>query len=214
MIKTLRLPSGIRAAYCSAPGSSKKGSGSLRFQVSAHSFFQTNTLGAQKLYETVSRLADFEGAEKVWDLYCGTGSIGLYIASRVKSVVGIELVEDAVHDARENCRINNIGNCSFLAGDLKDMIGKASQMGRPDVVIVDPPRAGMHPKVAKALLESPAGANYRRLVQSGKSGQGCGPSSRGIRHKRGAANRSFSAYAACGMRCQVRQKRIACEPEP
>jgi 23S rRNA (uracil1939-C5)-methyltransferase len=125
----------------------------LRFRISAHSFFQTNTLGAQNLYETVSSLGAFEGTEKVWDLYCGTGSIGLYIASRVKSVIGIELVEDAVHDAIENCRINDIGNCSFLAGDLKDTIGKASQMGRPDVVIVDPPRAGMHPKVVKTLLE-------------------------------------------------------------
>ncbi len=136
------------------PGFIEERLGELRFQVSAHSFFQTNTLGAQELFEVVSRLAAFNGAEKLWDLYCGTGSIGLYIASRVRSVVGIELVEDAVRDARENCRINNIGNCCFLAGDLKDVIGKASQMGRPDIVIVDPPRAGMHPKVAQALLET------------------------------------------------------------
>ena len=136
------------------PGFIEERLGGLRFQISAHSFFQTNTPGAEKLYETVSRLAAFEGAEKVWDLYCGTGSIGLYIASRVKNVVGIELLEEAIHDARENCRINNIDNCSFLAGDLKDVIRKVSQMGRPDVVIVDPPRAGMHPKVVQALLES------------------------------------------------------------
>ena len=139
------------------PGSIEERLGELRFQVSAHSFFQTNTLGTEKLYETISRLAAFSGAEKVWDLYCGTGSIGLTIASRVESVIGIELVEEAVRDARENCRINNIGNCSYLSGDLKDVIGKVSQMGRPDVVLVDPPRAGMHPKVVKALLEaSPA----------------------------------------------------------
>jgi 23S rRNA (uracil1939-C5)-methyltransferase len=125
----------------------------LRFRISANSFFQTNSLGAKNLYDTVSRMASFEGSEKVWDLYCGTGSIGLYIASRVRSVVGIELVEDAVRDAIENCRINNIGNCSFLAGDLKDTIRKALEPGRPDVVIVDPPRAGMHPKVVKTLLE-------------------------------------------------------------
>ena len=135
------------------PGFIEERLGELRFQVSAHSFFQTNTLGAQKLYETVGRLAGFVGTEKVWDLYCGTGSIGLYLASRVRSVIGIELVEDAVHDAHENCRINAIDNCRFLAGDLKDVIGKASQMGHPDVVIVDPPRAGMHPKVTQALLE-------------------------------------------------------------
>jgi 23S rRNA (uracil1939-C5)-methyltransferase len=136
------------------PGVIEEKLGGLRFRVSAHSFFQTNTLGAEKLYEAVSRLAGFKGAETVWDLYCGTGSIGLYIASRVKSVVGIEMVAEAVDDARENCRINGIGNCSYLCGDLKDVIGKVSQMGRPDVVIVDPPRAGMHPKVVKALLEA------------------------------------------------------------
>jgi len=135
------------------PGSIEERLGTLRFQVSAHSFFQTNTLGTERLYETISRLGGFTGFEKVWDLYCGTGSIGLYIASRVESVIGIELVEEAVHDALENCRINDIHNCSFLSGDLKDVIGKASRMGRPDVVIVDPPRAGMHPKVVKALLE-------------------------------------------------------------
>jgi 23S rRNA (uracil1939-C5)-methyltransferase len=135
------------------PGSIEERLGELRFRVSAHSFFQTNTLGTEKLYETISRLGAFTGFEKVWDLYCGTGSIGLYIASRVQSVVGIELVEEAVHDARENCRINDIRNCSFLSGDLKDVVGKVSQMGRPDVVVVDPPRAGMHPKVVKALLE-------------------------------------------------------------
>jgi len=136
------------------PGFIEEKFGELRFQISANSFFQTNTFGAKNLYDTVSRLAGFEGFENVWDLYCGTGTIGLYIASLVKSVIGIELVEDAVHDAHENCRINNIGNCSFLAGDLKDVIAKAAQMGRPDVVIVDPPRAGMHPKVVKALLET------------------------------------------------------------
>ncbi len=136
------------------PGCIEERLGGLRFRISAHSFFQTNTPGAEKLYETVSRLAGFGGTEKVWDLYCGTGSIGLYIASRVKNVIGIELIEEAVQDARENCRINNIDNCSFLAGDLKDVIRQVSQQGRPDVVIVDPPRAGMHPKVAQALLES------------------------------------------------------------
>lgn len=136
------------------PGSIEEELGGLRFRISAHSFFQTNTLGAEKLYDTVRRLADFRGGENVWDLYCGTGSIGIYIASHVKSVVGIELVEDAVRDAMENCRINGIDNCSYLSGDLKDVIGKAAQMTKPDVVIVDPPRAGMHPKVTKALLDA------------------------------------------------------------
>ncbi len=136
------------------PGVIEEKLGELRFRISAHSFFQTNTLAAEKLYETVSRLADFKKTETVWDLYCGTGSIGQYIASRVKSVVGIEMIAEAVDDARENCRINGIDNCSYFCGDLKDVIGKVLLMGRPDVVIADPPRAGMHPKVVKALLEA------------------------------------------------------------
>ena len=151
--KKSQVATGDSSHILFGPGFIEERLGELRFRISAHSFFQTNTLGAFNLYETVRRLGSFEGTEKVWDLYCGTGSIGLYIASHVKSVIGIELVEDAVRDARENCRINNIGNCSFLAGDLKDVIGRASEMGRPNVVVVDPPRAGMHPKVVKALLE-------------------------------------------------------------
>ncbi len=151
--KKSQVATGDSSRILFGPGFIEERLGDLRFRISAHSFFQTNTPGALNLYETVLRLGAFEGTENVWDLYCGTGSIGLYIASRVKSVVGIELVEDAIRDAEENCRINNVGNCLFLAGDLKDMIGKASAMGRPDIVIVDPPRAGMHPKVVRTLLE-------------------------------------------------------------
>ncbi|MFZ2445196.1 MAG: 23S rRNA (uracil(1939)-C(5))-methyltransferase RlmD [Syntrophobacteraceae bacterium] len=135
------------------PGYIEEKLGDLRFRISAHSFFQTNSLGTEKLYDTVREFGDFDGSENVWDLYCGTGSIGIYIASRVKSVTGIELVPDAIGDAFENCRINGIRNCSFLAGDLKDVIKTAAEAGRPDVVIADPPRAGMHPKVIKTLLE-------------------------------------------------------------
>jgi 23S rRNA (uracil1939-C5)-methyltransferase len=152
--KSSQVAVGDSSRVAFGPGYIEETLGELRFRISAHSFFQTNTRAALKLYETIDQLAAFDGSEKVWDLYCGTGSIGLYIASRVKNVIGIELVEEAVRDARENCLINNIDNCSFLGGDLKDVIGKASQTGRPDVVIVDPPRAGMHPKVVKSLLET------------------------------------------------------------
>lgn len=152
--KSSQVALGDSSRVAFGPGYIEETLGGLRFRISAHSFFQTNTLGAGALYETIGRLAAFEGSEKVWDLYCGTGSIGLYNASRVKSVIGIELVEEAVRDARQNCVINDIGNCSFLGGDLKEVIGKATQMGHPDVVIVDPPRAGMHPKVVKSLLET------------------------------------------------------------
>jgi 23S rRNA (uracil1939-C5)-methyltransferase len=151
--KKCQVAAGDSSRTLFGPGFIEEMLDGLRFRISAHSFFQTNTLGTEKLYDTVRQLADFNGTENVWDLYCGTGSIGIYIASQVKQVTGIELVEDAVRDAHENCRLNNIGNCSFLAGDLKDVIKKASETGRPDVVIVDPPRAGMHPKVVKTLLE-------------------------------------------------------------
>lgn len=131
--------------------------GDLRFRISAQSFFQTNPLGAEKLYETVSRLGEFRGNETVWDLYCGAGSIAIFIASRVKRVLGFEVVQEAVDDAHVNCGINGVDNCRFLAGDLKDVMKTAADSadfgGAPDVVITDPPRAGMHPKVIGALME-------------------------------------------------------------
>jgi 23S rRNA (uracil1939-C5)-methyltransferase len=139
------------------PGFIEESLGGLRFRISAHSFFQTNTFGAQRLYEVVRRLADFKGNETVWDLYCGTGSITLFIASQVHRVVGFEIVQDAIDDAYVNCTLNGIDNCSFRAGDLKDLIQEAARtpklFGSPDVVITDPPRAGMHPQVIKALLD-------------------------------------------------------------
>lgn len=109
-----------------------------------------------RMYETVESFAELNGTETVWDLYCGTGSIALFIASRARRVVGFEVVEDAVRDAYENCRYNGIENCSFVAGDLKDMISRGSDEAGtavPDVLIADPPRAGMHPHVVKTVLE-------------------------------------------------------------
>ncbi len=139
------------------PGFIEERLGGLRFRVSAHSFFQTNTFGALRLYEVVRRLADLKGDEIVWDLYCGTGSITLFIASQVRRVVGFELVREAIDDAYVNCTLNGIDNCSFRAGDLKDLIREAVRTpkihGTPDVVISDPPRAGMHPHVIQALLD-------------------------------------------------------------
>ncbi len=129
----------------------------LRFRISAHSFFQTNPRAAEGLYQAVLDFGELTGSETVWDLYCGTGSIALFIASRVKEVLGFELVEDAIKDAYVNCRLNGIDNCQFRAGDLKEIIRAASQSSRssalPDVVVTDPPRSGMHPSVVKALLE-------------------------------------------------------------
>ncbi len=125
--------------------------GDLTFTISPHSFFQTNPLGAEKLYEKVVQCAGLTGNETVWDLYCGTGSIALYVASDAKKVVGFEIIEQAVTDAYRNAERNSITNCSFLIGDIKDVIVNR-MTDKPDVVISDPPRAGMHPKVLKALL--------------------------------------------------------------
>ena len=129
----------------------------LGFRISAHSFFQTNTAAAEALYGAVSSLGEFTGKETVWDLYCGAGSIGLSLASKVRRVVGFELVQEAVDDAYVNCRLNRVDNCSFLAGDLKDLIREAvaspRHYGRPEVVVTDPPRAGMHADVVAALKE-------------------------------------------------------------
>ncbi|GLI34350.1 23S rRNA (uracil(1939)-C(5))-methyltransferase RlmD [Desulforhabdus amnigena] len=155
--KKAQVAFGDSSRVVSGPGFIEEEIGSLRFRISAHSFFQTNPSAAEKLYEAVARLGDFKGHETVWDLYCGTGSIALFIASRVGRVVGFEVVEDAIRDAYMNCELNGIDNCSFLSGDLKDVIKEAQQSvqegGLPDVVITDPPRAGMHPNVVKALLE-------------------------------------------------------------
>lgn len=130
--------------------------GTLRFHISAQSFFQTNTLGAERLYEAVRESAGLTGSETVWDLYCGTGSIALSLASQARKVTGFELIEDAVADAYRNAALNGVENCRFFAGDLKDILQHTPRDllgGAPDVIVTDPPRSGMHPKVVKALLE-------------------------------------------------------------
>ena len=101
-------------------------------------------------------MGEFTGEETVWDLYCGAGSIALHLASQVRRVVGFELVAAAVNDAYINSRLNGRENCRFLAGDLKDLLRETLRAGgqpRPDVVVTDPPRAGMHPQVVEALRE-------------------------------------------------------------
>ncbi len=127
-----------------------------RYRISPASFFQTNTIAAEALYEAVERLAGLTGAETVWDLYCGAGSIALSLADRARRVVGFELVEAAIQDAYINARLNGVDNCQFIAGDLKDCLRQAMNSPhyvRPDVIITDPPRAGMHPQVIQAILE-------------------------------------------------------------
>lgn len=129
--------------------------GKRTYRISANSFFQTNTEQAERLYDVVRRMARFRPDDVVFDLYSGTGTIALHIADDVHEVVGIEAVEQAVNDARENAAVNNVANCTFLLGDLKETLVGSRHSGlllpTPDVVIIDPPRAGMHEKVAREI---------------------------------------------------------------
>jgi 23S rRNA (uracil1939-C5)-methyltransferase len=123
----------------------------LEFEISANSFFQTNTLAAQRLYHTIKEYAGLSGRETVVDLYSGTGAIAICLAHGAKKVIGMEIVESSVADAVNNCRINGVSNCQFIVGDIKD--GLARITDRPEVMIIDPPRAGMHKDVVKGVLE-------------------------------------------------------------
>jgi 23S rRNA (uracil1939-C5)-methyltransferase len=129
--------------------------GTLLFQISANSFFQTNTKQAERLYSIAKEFAAIKKTDTVYDLYCGTGSIALYVADAAKKVIGIELVESSILNARMNAELNTIENCEFIAGDLKDLLTKENQWRdehpKPDVIIVDPPRSGMHPKAVEEL---------------------------------------------------------------
>ena len=125
------------------------------FMISPKSFFQTNTRQAEKLYAVTRNFAELTGSQIVYDLYCGTGSIGIFVSKLAKKVVGVEVVEEAITDAKKNAELNNISHASFFAGDVIDICDDNffATHGRPDVVITDPPRAGMHEKLVKKLLE-------------------------------------------------------------
>jgi 23S rRNA (uracil1939-C5)-methyltransferase len=129
--------------------------GGLELMISPEAFFQTNTEMAELLYGAAADMARLRGVERVFDLYCGIGTIGLTLASRAREVVGVEIVEPAVADAIENARRNDVLNARFYAGDIRlamrDLVAEA---GRPDVAIVDPPRAGLSQKVVRRILEA------------------------------------------------------------
>ena len=125
--------------------------GPFEFEISANSFFQTNTLGAERLYETVRDYAGLTGKETLLDLYSGAGTIAISLAASAKEVIGLEIVDSAVTDAENNCRLNRISNCRFILGDLRKSLLQIT--GRPDVMIIDPPRAGMHNDVVKIVLQ-------------------------------------------------------------
>lgn len=125
------------------------------FKISPKSFFQTNSKQAESLYQVTRSFAELTGKEVVYDLYCGTGSIGIFCSQEAKKIIGVELVADAIEDAKENARINNLTQTAFFAGDVIDICDDAffDAHGKPDVIITDPPRAGMHDKLVKKLLE-------------------------------------------------------------
>jgi 23S rRNA (uracil1939-C5)-methyltransferase len=133
----------------------------LRVRISPEAFFQTNTEMAERLYATAAEYAQLQGWERIYDLYCGIGTIGLSLAPRAGELFGLEIVEEAVADAIENAHLNDVSNAQFFAGDvrlaLRELVDKA---GRPDVLVVDPPRAGLSQKVVRRIIE----AAPRRIV--------------------------------------------------
>jgi 23S rRNA (uracil1939-C5)-methyltransferase len=130
------------------------GTGELQYRVGPKSFYQTNSDQAFVLYKEAWRMADIQSHELVYDLYTGTGTIANFVSGQARKVIGLEYVKEAIDDARLNSQINNIGNTEFFSGDIKDLLNQQflSAHGRPNVVITDPPRAGMHEDVTRMLL--------------------------------------------------------------
>ena len=127
--------------------------GAHTFEIAPSAFFQTNTVQAERLYAVAAEMAHFQPDDLVYDLYCGAGTISMYVADRVKRVVGVELVEAAVENARANAEAAGVQNCTFVSGDMLKLFTPefVAEHGQPDVLLVDPPRAGMHPKVTEQI---------------------------------------------------------------
>ncbi len=128
----------------------------LSFKIGPKSFYQTNSAQAYRLYSVARDFAALTGDEFVYDLYTGTGTIAQFVSAKAKKVIGIEYVPEAIEDAKANAEANGITNCEFFAGDMKDVLSEAfiEEHGRPDVIILDPPRAGIHPSVADVILKA------------------------------------------------------------
>ncbi len=127
----------------------------LQFKISPKSFFQTNTKQAEQLYNVVKKFAALTGNEIVYDLYCGTGSIGIFLSTSAKKIIGVDVIEDAINDAKENAAFNNIDNAFFFCGDVLKICNNSffAENGKPDVMVVDPPRAGLHSALIEKLIE-------------------------------------------------------------
>ncbi|MBA4168188.1 MAG: 23S rRNA (uracil(1939)-C(5))-methyltransferase RlmD, partial [Chitinophagaceae bacterium] len=128
------------------------------FKIGPKSFFQTNTSQAENLYRITRDFAELTGKETVYDLYCGTGSIGIFVSGGAKKVIGVEMVQEAIDDAKENALYNGIGHAQFFTGDVAKVCNDAffDEHGHPDVIITDPPRAGMSETLVKKILEMKA----------------------------------------------------------
>jgi len=127
----------------------------FQFKIGPKSFFQTNSKQAERLYQVTRDFAELTGNEVVYDLYCGTGSIGIFVSGKAKKIVGVEMIAAAIEDARENAALNNLSSAEFFAGDVIDICNDDffTAHGKPDVIITDPPRAGMHEKLVNKILE-------------------------------------------------------------
>lgn len=129
--------------------------GDLEFEIHPNAFFQTNTAGAERLYQVAADFAEIRQDDVVYDLYCGVGTLSLFLSKKARSVIGIELVDVAIENARNNAQTNGIDNAHFVLGDMKEVFNQeiVDTYGPPDVLITDPPRAGMHPDVVQRLCE-------------------------------------------------------------
>lgn len=130
----------------------------FQFKIGPKSFFQTNTEQGERLYQVTREFAELTGNETVYDLYCGTGSIGIFLSRGAKKIIGVEVIPEAIADAKENALLNNIRHAAFFAGDVIDICNDEffAHHGRPGVIITDPPRAGMHEKLCRKVLDMEA----------------------------------------------------------
>lgn len=130
----------------------------FQFKIGPKSFFQTNSKQAEQLYKVTRDFAELSGTETVYDLYCGTGSIGIFVSGKAKKIIGVEMIAAAIEDAKENAALNNLTTTEFYAGDVIEICNDEffAAHGKPDVIITDPPRAGMHEKLVKKIIEMAA----------------------------------------------------------
>jgi 23S rRNA (uracil1939-C5)-methyltransferase len=135
--------------------SAASGGKDFQFKIGPKSFFQTNSKQAERLYQVTRDFAELTGNEVVYDLYCGTGSIGIFVSEKAKKIIGVEMIAAAIDDAKENAELNNLSTAEFFAGDVIDICTDDffAVHGKPDVIITDPPRAGMHEKLVKKIIE-------------------------------------------------------------